>query len=596
MKSATKVLTPAHQDSKLSKEAPREKLAKFSQLFFVALIAFVFCIPSFSKARDVNNITDWYIKDFEENIIVNDDTSLLVTEKIVADCGNLPDKHGIYRDIPTSYKLDDGSQIDTPIININITNENGRKINYEQDYTDNYTELKIGDADVTVKGVNTYIISYKVRKNAVRLSNTNYDEFYWNLLGNKWKLEIDNFSGRITFPASVNQNNAEISYYTGIEGSKDRSLANYNWESGNILNFTSTGTFKAGEGVTVSVTTPKGIFHQAPLTWQEKTDTPLGSALFILLPLAAIMLWIFFGRDSKPWKPIVAEYEPPIGLLPIELGSFWRNGRIKGDDLSAEIIKLAVDGVITIHEIPKKGIFSSKDFELTLNSDKTDTTKSIDRQIADSLFKGNNTVKLSDLANDFFVSFRSIQSSTKNNLITKNLLDKSGFKWQVGFVIISVLLIVLSFFGAVSNEMYVTFFALLIGGLIFLILSFLMPRRTKEGAEIYLQAKGFRLYMDKAEKYRQQFNDKENIFEKLLPYAMVFGLTKVWINNMKKIYGDDYFSSYHPIWYYGSIANFDADSFASSISSISSGISSSSGASGGGFSGGGGGGGGGGGW
>jgi uncharacterized membrane protein len=103
--------------------------------------------------------------------------------------------------------------------------------------------------------------------------------------------------------------------------------------------------------------------------------------------------------------------------------------------------------------------------------------------------------------------------------------------------------------------------------------------------------------MEMAEKYRQQFNEKENIFEKFLPYAIMFGITKKWINAFKNIYGEKYFAAYHPYWFYSvSGSPFDMDSLNSAISGISDSIGTASGASGGGASGGGGGGGGGGGW
>ena len=81
--------------------------------------------------------------------------------------------------------------------------------------------------------------------------------------------------------------------------------------------------------------------------------------------------------------------------------------------------------------------------------------------------------------------------------------------------------------------------------------------------------------MNTAEKYRQRFNEKENIFEKLLPYAMVFGITKIWISKMKIIYGEDYFSTYHPVWFTGAaMAAFDADSFNTAVNNLSSNMSS----------------------
>jgi uncharacterized membrane protein len=86
------------------------------------------------------------------------------------------------------------------------------------------------------------------------------------------------------------------------------------------------------------------------------------------------------------------------------------------------------------------------------------------------------------------------------------------------------------------------------------------------------------------------------VYEKLLPYAVLFGLEKQWAAELGKYYTDA-----SPDWYTGT-GPFNAGLFASSIGSISttatnsySGSSSSGGSGGGGSSGGGGGGGGGGG-
>ena len=92
------------------------------------------------------------------------------------------------------------------------------------------------------------------------------------------------------------------------------------------------------------------------------------------------------------------------------------------------------------------------------------------------------------------------------------------------------------------------------------------------------------------------------LYEKLLPYACLFGVEKSWMEELNKYY--DRIADYDPYWYYGDgyITGYMLGSMMSSVnSSISSGSmssssSSSSGGGGGGFSGGGGGGGGGGGW
>lgn len=192
-----------------------------------------------------------------------------------------------------------------------------------------------------------------------------------------------------------------------------------------------------------------------------------------------------------------------------------------------------------------------------------------------------------------------IKKVTLESLEKKRLIEKSGRTFQVIFLVAGFVLAFLTFILASLSLLSLP--AMLLATLIVFIFAIFMPKRTPAGAEVYWKTQGFKLYMETAEKYREQFNEKENIFEKLLPYAIMFGMTKLWIKKMKEIYGEDYFSSYHPMWFVGgNLASFDADSFTEHIDSLSSAmaanVSSGSGSGGGGFSGGGGGGGGGGGW
>ena len=102
-----------------------------------------------------------------------------------------------------------------------------------------------------------------------------------------------------------------------------------------------------------------------------------------------------------------------------------------------------------------------------------------------------------------------------------------------------------------------------------------------------------------AERVTVDVNDprqKLALYEKLLPYAVVFGQEKAWSRELAVLYTA--VGATGPYWYYGTGA-FDAASFSSGIAGLSAAASSSSstsgGSSGGGSAGGGGGGGGGGG-
>jgi uncharacterized membrane protein len=128
-----------------------------------------------------------------------------------------------------------------------------------------------------------------------------------------------------------------------------------------------------------------------------------------------------------------------------------------------------------------------------------------------------------------------------------------------------------------------------------------MPQRSAAGRDLMQHTLGFRLYMTTAEKYRQQFAAKADIFTQLLPYAIVFGCVTIWA---KAFEGID--TSQSSSWYVGNTP-FQAALLSSNLESMNTNISSaisytppsagsSSGFGGGGGSGGGGGGGGGGSW
>jgi uncharacterized membrane protein len=145
------------------------------------------------------------------------------------------------------------------------------------------------------------------------------------------------------------------------------------------------------------------------------------------------------------------------------------------------------------------------------------------------------------------------------------------------------------------------FVPVVLAGLVLLVFSKMMSRRTAVGSEALRRVLGFRLYVATAETRMQEFNEQQNIFARYLPYAIVFRCVDKWANAFSHI--DDPEAMGTTGWYTG-VGAFHAAAFSSSLQgfagSVSSTISSSpsSGGSGfsGGFSGGGGGGGGGGSW
>jgi uncharacterized membrane protein YgcG len=153
-----------------------------------------------------------------------------------------------------------------------------------------------------------------------------------------------------------------------------------------------------------------------------------------------------------------------------------------------------------------------------------------------------------------------------------------------------------------------------IGAIICGIFFHYMSARTAKGTEAKERILGLKMYLEVAEKNRIEkmqspdapYAEKSagpkhtvELFEKLLPYAIVLKVEDKWAGKFKDIYSSP------PDWYSGNYAAFNAVYLSSVLgsgfqtalnSSFASPQSSSSSGFGGGFSGGGGGGGGGGGW
>ena len=568
----------------------------------IILIVLGIFIPGVSFAR--TNITDWYLKDFRTEIVVNKDSTLTITESILADCDNLPNKHGIFRILPTQIQTNEGV-IKTPIELISITDFFGTPLKYTtiRDAANHTITFKIGDPDVVVRGENQYRIKYKV-KNAIRFNNQNFDELYWNLNGNFWEIETDIFVATLKFPQEINKENATVDYYTGYLGAKSKDLAIYRWINANTLEFYAIKTLLAKQGITASITFPKNIFTPYKLSFSDKYGEYLGFLNFwyllpILVFVLCFILWRKYGRDPHLHKTIVPEFEIPENLRPIQMGGLMSNTRFENKFTTATLVDLAVRGFISISEI-EGSFFKKKNYLLKIlkaDYSKNQELSETEKAILDWLFMGRDEISLSEIREERMLErrgkFLKIAKALKDDLIGRGLIAAKGLGFQAGFMACGFI----GLFGGILLHSI----PIVVSAFILIIFSFIMPQRTQKGAELLWRIKGFKLYMSTAEKYRQQFNEKENIFEKLLPYAIIFNITKEWVKKMQDIYGEDYFKNYHPIWFTGaSMASFDADSFTSHLNGLSSSISSNvggaSGAGGAGGAGGGGGGGVGGGW
>ncbi len=228
---------------------------------------------------------------------------------------------------------------------------------------------------------------------------------------------------------------------------------------------------------------------------------------------------------------------------------------------------------------------------------------------------GTGSVGLADIAHQLQPEAKSIKKQVAESLTSRGYFAANPTKFMATTVLTGAgiaffVLIVLP--SAVEGALV---WGLAAGITILGVFFHFMAARTSKGVVANEHILGLKLYLKVAEKDRIKMlqspdapyapksdapRQTVDLFEKLLPYAIVLGVEKEWAGKFKDIYTSP------PDWYAGNYAAFNAGylvgslggGFSSSLGASFGSASSSSGSGfgGGGFSGGGGGGGGGGGW
>jgi hypothetical protein len=296
-------------------------------------------------------------------------------------------------------------------------------------------------------------------------------------------------------------------------------------------------------------------------------------------------------------------FVPPDDLRPGQLGTLvdFEAGPL---DVTATIVDLAVRGYLKIEEVDKEWYQFKHDWKLT-KLPKDEPLKRYERTLYDGLFRDGDEVKVSDLQNQFAERMGKVREQLIDDAMAKKWFTRKPGTVKVLWGILGILVlgggIALTIFLAAETHAALVGVPVIIGGVLLLIASRWMPKRTAKGYALLRHTLGFKRFIDESEKHRAQFAERANIFSEYLPYAVVFGATEKWAKAFEDLGLEPDTSSWYVSQHAFNYAVFSnaIDGFAvTSAGTLTSSPASSgsSGFSGGGFSGGGGGGGGGGSW
>jgi len=556
-------------------------------------IIFVLCIFLSSYPIQAEEI-----KNFQSNIYIHKDGTILVQENIEYDFGSAL-RHGIYRDIP--YRYSSGVTKYSVRLNVeDVTNFNDDPYIYKVSQSGGWANIRIGDPDRKITGTHNYRIEYSV-KGAIGFFE-DHDELYWNVTGDEWRVPILSSGANVYFDQDIAEG-VRAACYTGAYESTDQNCTYNITKSG--VKFSTTGSLNGGEGLTIIVGVPKGIIEEpsqlSKSLWFLYDNWAFGVPFITFFAL--FYSWRTKGKDPEGKGVIAVKYEPPEDLAPAEAGTLI-DERANILDITSTVIDLAVRGFLTIEELKSTTFFffTNTDYKL-IRTDKSDEgLKSYEEQVLSGIFSGKESVKVSELRNKFYTKLPGIKKALYKELVSKRYFPtnpenvRSIYKWiGIGSMILGFFLLAIFPLGLCIG----------ISGLIILIFSRYMPRKTKKGSLKNEELLGFREFIDRAEKDRIERLAKEDptLFDRVLPYALVFGLEDKWAGAFKDMYKEP------PNWYhsanYGNAfsPNIFVNDIGRSLGVMNRSLSStprksgSSGfSSGGGFSGGGSGGGGGGSW
>ena len=568
-----------------------------------------------TQTATTNASNEYQITNYEINIDVSQDNFLLVEESITAHF-SVGYKHGIYRAIPEISNvviLDKDGKVDSTKkmrFSLDVISANAE---YLTEKNNNINFIRLGSADYTIPaGSNrTYNLTYKL---AVDSRYADFDQFYFNVLGNMWDTTIDNFSATINFEKNVENTASKV--FFGKFGSTTE--IPFSWGNDGKQITIQQANLGIGEGVPVYVPFDKQYF-------KTQFVHILDIIILILIALAGVGCWALYrkGHNKTICTPVV-QFTLKNKFTSADVG-YLVDKKVNNHDIASLIIFWADKGYLNIVEEEKTtyAVRTDKEFE---------NMKMYEQMLFNSAFptKGEK-VEISEIGmrwKDIVSTVRSSIAEENDNAFNKKSVAKRTFISIISGVILVLVLATVNWQNCEMLYFYISFGAgvlatitlllvaknrdkrfithgktrffnrLMLAGVsvllgVFCILSFDFycdPTfntflafglyvlalyyvyhyniRTDEGTRELGDIIGLREFILVAEQSRLEMLAKENpkLFFSVMPYAYVLGVYDEWCKKFEKIIVET------PDWYVGTPDVFDIYMFSVVVNSINTSV------------------------
>ncbi len=574
-------------------------------------MAIVGLFSSGTARADVNDFTITHFNS-DQNLTRADKQGFLRIKETI-DVIFTDNNHGIIRAIPASYK---GNTLAFKLIG--VTSPTGAPASVNTSHQSGNVVLRIGDPDKTVTGAQQYVIEYSVA-NVISFYD-GHDELYWDVNGDEWNQPARKVTMTLRMPEDIQLSSQPPRCFSAQQSTALETCTVS--MDGSVMTVVGSG-MGPRQTLTYVMGFEKGYFSPPTLldTLHDRFGLLVG---LVALPLFALALglrvWWRQGRDAPGRGVIIPQYEPPKGIAPLPAGVIM-DFTVDGRDLTATFIDLAIRGYVRIYEQRADRLIGKDKVSYTLELRKSDVSglASYEEALLMGLFAGKNegdVVALGTPNSALQSTLQSLRTRLRKELTGQGMFRQFSIKGVLrSLALIAGAYIALgAYLLATTQELWPVVVGAFICVIIAVGIGFMMPARDASGVAAREHLLGLKLFMETTEKdrlaklqapgaaYAPGAGMPEHtveLFEKLLPYAIVLGVENQWAKQFAALY------TTAPGWYDGTNTSFSTAYLASSlhsgfsntlVTSFSSPSNSSGSGFGGGSSGGGGGGGGGGGW
>ena len=556
----------------------RKRLKQIIYFAIIMLFCQVFIGAGQASAVDTDN---FYFSDFTADYYLRKDENgvshLRVVENLTAEFPSFNQNKGIKRYIP--FINTEGTNVTMPGLDeskIRVLRNGEPEPIWDISREGDYYSVETGTDDY-VTGRQVYTLEYEYEKVVTEFGD--YQELYWDTNGTGWPQSFKSLTARLHFDDDLYDKYTGNSWcYTGKYGYNDTNCQIHELYDGVEFTTKNLGPY---ENLTFDVEIKPGTFV---VPEPEVSYTTIIATVVVGIICTGILIFAIYkyqktSRKIREYKGIFTtpQYQPSKDYGLAEMTEVYLGN--KHDVKVGLLLQMIVDKKVELHKKGDEGIDTKSRWSLLVK----DTNVEPEGRIALELLNGGNPVKNEDVielkSRTATHKLMSLGEDFDNGILAKikqaDLVEKdykignAGPLNSIGTVFLSlfwgifivgmVILVFGNFFiGLVTDYGKVLIWKegaavtiSIMAAITIAALAWMSARKTAigsittKGMEASKYMEGLKLYIKMAEADRMKMLQSVEgvdtspdgivkLYEKLLPYAAVFGLEESWMDEMKE--------------------------------------------------------------